>query len=58
MSEARKWVRKQNDDILFFWLKRLIGMDASRYADDWLVVHLHMCSGFLAKMMEQTIVIS
>ena len=40
------------------WYKRLIGMDASGYADD----HWHVCvcmhSGFPAKMMEQTIVTS
>ena len=35
MSQAQKRVWKQNDDITYFWLKRLIGMDAGRYADCW-----------------------
>ena len=34
VSQAQKWVQKQNDDILYFQLKQLIGMDAGRYADD------------------------
>ena len=34
MSQARKWVGKRNDDITYFQLKWLIGMDARRYADD------------------------
>ena len=34
MSQAQKWVRKRNDDILYFQFKWLIGMDAGRYADD------------------------
>ena len=34
MSQARKWVWKQNDDISYFWFKWLIGVDAGRYADD------------------------
>ena len=40
------------------WYKWLFGMDAGRYADDHQHVHVHMCSGFPAKMMEQTIVTS
>ena len=40
------------------WYKQLIGMDASRYAEDHWHVCVHMCSGFPAKMMEQTIVTS
>ena len=38
--------------------KWLIGMDAGRYADDCQHVCVHMHSGFPAKMMEQTIVMS
>ena len=34
MSQARKWVWKQNDNITYFQLKWLIGMDAGGYADD------------------------
>ena len=34
VSQARKWVQKQNDNISYFWFKWLIGMDAGRYADD------------------------
>ena len=34
VSQARKWVWKRNDDIPIFWLIRLIGMDASRSADE------------------------
>ena len=34
VSQAQKWVRKLNNDILYFWLKWLIGMDAGGYADD------------------------
>ena len=39
VSQARKRVQKRNDDILYFWLKWLIGMDTSGYADDcwWFV---------------------
>ena len=33
MSQEWKWVRKQNNNITYFWLKWLIGMDAGRYAD-------------------------
>ena len=33
-------------------------MDAGKYADGHQADHLHMCSGFPAKMMEQTIVTS
>ena len=42
----------------YFWLKQLIGMDASRYADDcqWFVCACVVV--FPAKMMEQTIVMS
>ena len=58
MSQARKRVRKQNNDISYFLYKRLIGMDTGRYADEPSAVHLCMCSGFPAKMMEQTIVTS
>ena len=58
MSQAQKQVRKQNDDILYFWYKQLIGMDASRNADKPSTVCLHMCSGFPTKMMEQTIMTS
>ena len=34
VSQAQKWVWKQNYDISYFRLKQLIGMDASGYADD------------------------
>ena len=34
MSQARKQVWKRNDDIMYFQLKRLIGVDAARYADN------------------------
>ena len=39
MSQAQKLVWKQNDDTLYFQLTRLIGMDASEYADgcQWIV---------------------
>ena len=40
------------------WYKRLIGVDAGGYADDHQCVCVCMCSGFPAKMMEQTIVMS
>ena len=40
------------------WYKQLIGMDAGRYADDRQHVRVCMCSGFPAKMTEQTIVTS
>ena len=42
----------------FIRYKRLIGMDAIGYTDDRWHVHVHMCSGFPAKMTEQTIVTS
>ena len=58
MSQARKQVRKRNDYLSSFRYKRLIGLDASRNADEPSAVHLCMCSGFPAKMMEQTIVMS
>ena len=58
MSQAQKWVWKQNDNILNFWYKRLIGMDAGRNVDEPLAVFLCMHSGFPTKMMEQTIVMS
>ena len=39
VSQARKWVWKQNDDIPNFRLIRLIGMDAGRSADEpWQIV--------------------
>ena len=39
MSQAQKRVRKLNDDITYFQLKRLIGVDASGYADDhWQII--------------------
>ena len=34
MPQAQKQVQKQNDDILYFQFKWLIGMDTGRYADD------------------------
>ena len=39
MSQAWKRVWKQNDDISYFRLKWLIGVDAGRYADDcqWII---------------------
>ena len=39
MSQARKRVWKRNDDISYFWLKWLIGVDAGRYAGNrqWIV---------------------
>ena len=58
MSQARKWVWKRNDDLLYFWYKWLIGMDASRNSDKPSAVRLCMHSGFPTKMMEQTIVTS
>ena len=58
MSQAQKWVRKWNDNLLYFKYKWLIGMDAGRNADELLAVCLCMCSGFPTKMMEQTIVTS
>ena len=33
MSQAQKWVWKRNDDTSYFWLIRLIGVDAGEYAD-------------------------
>ena len=38
--------------------KWLIGVDVGRYADNRRHVRLLMCSGFPAKMMEQTIMTS
>ena len=39
VSQARKQVQKQNDDIPYFRLKRLIGVDTGGYADDcWWIV--------------------
>ena len=58
MSQARKRVRKRNDDLSYFRYKQLIGVDAGRNADELSAVCLCMCSGFPAKMMEQTIVTS
>ena len=58
VSQAWKQVWKWNDDLLYLWYKWLIGVDAGRNADEPLAVHLHMCSGFPTKMMEQTIVTS
>ena len=58
VSQAWKQVWKQYDNLLYFWYKWLIGMDASRNADEPSAVHLCMRSGFPAKMMEQTIVTS
>ena len=58
VSQAQKQVRKWNDDILNFQYKWLIGVDAGRNIDELLVVRLCMCSGYPAKMMEQTIVTS
>ena len=58
MSQARKRVQKRNNDIPNFWYKRLIGMDSGRNADELPAVCPCMCSGFPAKMMEQTIVTS
>ena len=58
VTQAQKQVRKQNDDLSYFWYKWLIGMDASRNAGELSAVCLHMCSGFPTKMMEQTIVTS
>ena len=30
---------EKNDDILYFWLKRLIGVDTGGYADDhWQII--------------------
>ena len=55
VSQARKWVQKQNNDITNFRYKWLIGMDASGNADEPSAVHLCMHSGFPTKMMEQTI---
>ena len=40
------------------WYKWFIDVDAGGYADDCWCVHVHMCSGFPNKMMEQTIVMS
>ena len=39
VSQAWKRVQKWNNDISYFWLKWLIGMDAGGYADDhrWFV---------------------
>ena len=34
MSQSQKQVWERNDNILYFRLKRLIGMDASGCADD------------------------
>ena len=42
----------------FIRYKWLIGMDASGYADDCWHIRVHMHSGFPAKMMEQTIMMS
>ena len=58
VSQARKWVWKQNNDISNFQYKWLIGVDAGRNVDKPLAVHLCMCSGFPTKMMEQTIMMS
>ena len=39
MSQAQKRVWKQNNDIPYFRLKRLIDVDAGGYADDcWWIV--------------------
>ena len=58
VSQARKSVWKRNDNISNFQYKWLIDMDAGRNIDEPLAVHLHMHSGFPAKMMEQTIMTS
>ena len=42
----------------FIRYKRLIGVDAGRYADDHRHVSVHMHSGFPTKMTEQTIMTS
>ena len=58
VSQAWKQVWKQNDDLLYFQYKQLIGMDAGGNTDKPLAVCLHMHSGFPTKMMEQTIMTS
>ena len=40
------------------WYKQLIGMDTGGYADDHWHVCVCMCSGFPAKITEQTIMTS
>ena len=35
-------LERKHDDILYFWLKWLIGMDAGRYADDCQPDRLHL----------------
>ena len=61
MSQAQNGYRNETTTFctyLFIWYKWLIGMDASGYTDDCWHVRVCMCSGFPAKMMEQTIVMS
>ena len=58
MSQARKWVWKQNDDILYFRYKQLIGMDAGGYTDNHRQFICTCAVVFPTKMMEQTIVTS
>ena len=58
VSKAWKQVQKQNDDITYFRLKWLIGMDAGRYTDNCWQIVCACAVVFPTKMMKQTIVMS
>ena len=57
MSQAQKWVRKRDDEILNFRNKWLFGIDAGGCRQTMAVL-LHMHSGFPAKVVEQKFVTS